>query len=105
MNRFLTRLKIIFLVIFAVSCAAVLVYHVFWVWPGKRCELKGNWWDPATRTCAVPVPLYMITGRPNKPFQAEDPNTTEKVAPQSIPDAPAEPAPAEEAAPAAPPKK
>lgn len=103
MNRFLTRLKIIFLAVFAVSCVAVLVYHVFWVWPGKRCELKGNWWDPRTRTCAVPVPLYMITGRPNKPFQAEDPNTTERVAPQSVPDA--APALAAEPAPATPPKK
>ncbi|WP_269714412.1 hypothetical protein [Caulobacter sp. NIBR2454] len=99
MNRFLYRLKIFFLAVFAVSCVVVVIYHSFWVWPSQRCESKGNWWDGSTRTCAVPVPLYMITGRPNKPFVPEDPNAPENAPPKAAA------APAAEPTPATPPKK
>ena len=80
MNRIIERLKIIFVVIFAVCCVAVWTIHLGWIWPGKRCEAKGMWWDWRERTCALPVPLHVITGRA--------PGQVEKIVPQAQPIAP-----------------
>ena len=63
MNRLIDRMKIYFLVVFAVLTVAVWVTHIFWIWPGQRCEAKGMWWDWRTRICAMPVPLQVFTGR------------------------------------------
>jgi hypothetical protein len=63
MTRLLNRLKIFFLGLFFVLSAGTLAYHYFYVWPAKRCESQGNWWDPKTRVCAVPIPISTITGR------------------------------------------
>ena len=64
MNRTIDRLKLIFLGLFALLSAGALVYHVGWVWPGKKCEAAGDWWDWRTRTCAQPILISDITGRP-----------------------------------------
>jgi hypothetical protein len=63
MYRVIDRLKLIFLAIFACASLAVFVYHYFWVWPGERCEAKGDWWDASGRVCATPVLISDITGR------------------------------------------
>jgi hypothetical protein len=63
MNRFIDRLKIFFLVVFAILTVGVWTVHIFWVWPGQRCEAKNMWWDWRTRVCALPVPLQAFTGR------------------------------------------
>jgi len=63
MNRTIDRLKLAFLVAFFVLSAGVLIYHVGWAWPGKKCEAAGDWWDWRTRTCAHPIPISDITGR------------------------------------------
>ena len=63
MNTTLNRLKWIFLGLFAIGCAGVWIYHLFWVWPGDRCEASGRWWDGDTRTCAQPIYIPDITGR------------------------------------------
>ena len=84
MNRLLNQLKIIFLGLFFVISAGTLAYHYFFIWPAKRCEARGHWWDPKTRICAMPIPISTITGRkPNgeaikphvspKPAQAPKP--------------------------------
>jgi hypothetical protein len=44
--------------------AAIVVYAVFWQAPERRCELHGDWWDPADRVCATPIFLPDITHRP-----------------------------------------
>ena len=64
MNRAINRLKLVFIGIFAIAGIAIWTYHLMWVWPGQRCEARGGWWDWHTRTCATPVPLQMLTGRP-----------------------------------------
>jgi len=64
MNRTIDRLKLIFLGLFAILSVGALVYHVFWVWPGQKCEAAGDWWDWRSRTCARPVLISDITGRP-----------------------------------------
>ena len=66
-----TRLKLIFLGIFIVAAGAMLVYQIGWVWPGKRCEASGKWWDAGSRTCAQPVLISDITGRTIQDKQAE----------------------------------
>lgn len=63
MNRLIDQLKIVFLGIFAVLCVAVWTLHLVWIWPAKRCEAKGMWWDWRTRICALPVPLEVFTHR------------------------------------------
>src|SRR5690606_12203861 len=64
MNRTIDRLKLIFLGIFALACAATWAYQVLYVWPAKRCEANGEWWDASTRICAHPIYIPDITGRP-----------------------------------------
>jgi hypothetical protein len=57
------RLKLIFLALFGLGTAAVFTYHLGWVWPGQRCEQRGDWWDASSRTCAHPVLISDLTGR------------------------------------------
>jgi hypothetical protein len=63
MNPAIERLKRIFLIIFALACAVVLVWQVGWVIPRDKCESGGKWWDPYGRVCAQPVLVSDITGR------------------------------------------
>lgn len=49
--------------VFLVTTAAVFIMHIFWIWPGQRCEESGKWWDWRTRTCATPIAISSITGR------------------------------------------
>jgi hypothetical protein len=67
MHRLLTmkRLSILFLSIFAVLLVGVFAYERLVVAPGDRCEAGGKWWDPEARTCAQPISIAEITGRPN----------------------------------------
>jgi hypothetical protein len=64
MNRTIDRLKIIFLGIFILGAVASWGYQALWVWPARNCEANGNWWDPSARTCAHPIYIPDITGRP-----------------------------------------
>ena len=90
-NWNITRLKIGFVVLFAVACAGVWAYHALYVWPrdscaqrhgvwdgGKRqcafppsarCEAGGGWWEPKTKTCAKVVDVPTFTGRQSKIIQ------------------------------------
>jgi hypothetical protein len=80
MNRIIYRLKIIFVCVFAVACVVVWTAHIFWIWPGQRCEARSMWWDWRTRTCALPVPLHVFTGR--NPLESEIKPAPMPVAPQ-----------------------
>lgn len=64
MNRTIDRLKLIFLGIFALGCAGVWAYQILYVMPAKKCDAQGQWWDGATRTCARPIYIPSLTGRP-----------------------------------------
>jgi hypothetical protein len=64
MNPTIDKLKLIFLVVFAIGCAASWGYQVLWAWPQRDCEEKGAWWDRSTRTCAAPIYIPALTGRP-----------------------------------------
>ncbi len=64
MIRFIHRVMAGFVAVFGLSVAAIVVYAVFWQAPERRCELHGDWWDPADRVCATPIFLPDITHRP-----------------------------------------
>lgn len=64
MNTTIDKLKLFFLGLFVIGAAASWGYQVLWVWPEKNCEAEGSWWDSATRTCAHPIYIPDITGRP-----------------------------------------
>jgi hypothetical protein len=63
MNRTIDRVKLIFLVIFAISCVIIWTYQALYVWPRNKCEKMGDWWDWHDRVCAVPMPIWRFTGR------------------------------------------
>jgi hypothetical protein len=84
MNRFINRLKIAFIAIFAVSGVAIWSYHLVWVWPGQKCEAHGWWWDWRTRTCAMPVPLSVFTGKAGAPKQIVPENPEVQQAPTAL---------------------
>ena len=64
MNPFIDRLKIIFVGLFFIGAVAAWGYQFFWVRPAKICESQQRWWDGSTRTCATPIYIPDITGRP-----------------------------------------
>ena len=45
MNPTIRRLGFIFVGVFFVINAAVMVYHFGWVVPGQKCEAAHKWWD------------------------------------------------------------
>jgi len=73
MHRFLSmkRLTILFFSVFAVLIAGTVVFQSVWLDPGERCVKEGNWYDVESRTCAVPIYIPDITGRPAGVTRAE----------------------------------
>jgi hypothetical protein len=68
MNAAIDRIKLIFLGLFVVACAAIFGYHYYFVWPKQRCEAHGDWWDDRDRVCAIPMPIWSFTHRmPGQP--------------------------------------
>jgi hypothetical protein len=63
MNKIYTRLKFIFLGIFAVANVAILVWTVGWAMPEEKCVGAHKWWDGYSRVCAQPILTSDITGR------------------------------------------
>ena len=64
MSKIYTHLRTLFLVLLFLAAAGSAAYQVFYLQPKKNCERNGNWWDPKGRTCAYPVDITTITGRP-----------------------------------------
>jgi hypothetical protein len=71
MDRFFFRLRLVFVSIFVVVCAASFAYSYFWRWPEQRCLANHNQWDWRQRVCAVPVIITDITRRPAQDPAAE----------------------------------
>ena len=82
MNRFIDRLKIFFIGVFLICCIGIWTLHLVWIWPGKRCEAKGMWWDWRERVCALPVPLQVFTGRAQEPVSITSAPRLIKVQPE-----------------------
>ena len=89
MNRTIDRLKLIFLVIFAICCAGIWTYQALYVWPRNKCEAMGDWWDWHDRICAVPMPIWRFTGRVPQPETPPPPAAKTVPAKPASPPAPA----------------
>jgi hypothetical protein len=63
MNPTIERLKLIFLGIFAVANAGILVWTLGWTMPEQKCVEGHKWWDAQSRVCAQPVLTSDLTGR------------------------------------------
>ena len=70
MEQNYTRVKLVFLGLFALMCAGVWAYQALYVWPEKACEAKSDWWDWHERVCAVPMPISVFTHRTAAPPKA-----------------------------------
>lgn len=64
MNPTINRLKILFLILFAIGAVAIWGYQIFYVWPAQKCDDREGWWDRKSRICASPIYIPSITGRP-----------------------------------------
>ena len=93
-RRLINQTKVIFLVLFAVACAGIWAYQIFYAIPAKRCAAQGRWWLAQERSCGVPVLISDITGRttqtPAKP-PAKPAPSFEDLAPKAAAPAPAKP--------------
>ena len=99
MNRFINRLKLVFLALFAVGCVGVWTYQLMWARPQAICEGQHGWWDWRTRICGHPIPLWMLTHRKDGHVGVEKLAPGQKAPVGATPDVDAAPA-----APAAEPK-
>jgi hypothetical protein len=63
MTQFINRLKLVFLVLFAVGCVGVWTYQLMYARPRALCEARHGWWDWHERVCAQPIPLWVLTHR------------------------------------------
>ena len=70
-RRLINQTKVIFLVLFAVACAGIWAYQIFYALPAKRCAAQGRWWLAQERSCGVPVLISDITGRTIEDKEAE----------------------------------
>ena len=63
MDRWITSAKLIVLAGFLVVSLGTAWYEWAYVWPVKRCDARGAWWDFRDRQCLTPMPIWRITGR------------------------------------------
>ena len=80
MNQWITSAKLIVLAGFLVVSAGTAWYEWAYVWPVKRCDARGAWWDFRDRQCLTPMPIWRITGRGLVPA-APAPAPVQRVAP------------------------
>jgi len=64
MSNLIRRVFRITAAFFLATCLVLLVVQVVWITPGQDCERAGKWWDWRQRTCAQPIQISDITGRP-----------------------------------------
>ena len=63
MNQWITNAKVVALAVFVIASLATIGYEWRYVWPVRRCEARGSWWDPKDRQCLIPLPIWRITNR------------------------------------------
>ncbi|MGI8841920.1 MAG: hypothetical protein ACR2F8_14240 [Caulobacteraceae bacterium] len=81
MDRWITSAKLIVLAGFLVVSAGTAWYEWAYVWPVKRCDARGDWWDFRDRQCLTPLPIWRITGRGLVPAAGAPATVAQRVAP------------------------
>jgi hypothetical protein len=64
MSQLIRRVFRITAIAFLAISLVMVVVQLVWLNPGKDCEAAGKWWDWRQRTCAQPILISDITGRP-----------------------------------------
>jgi hypothetical protein len=83
MSRWFTSAKLIVIGAFLFASLAAVGYEMYFVWPAKRCDERGAWWDDRDHQCLTPMPIWRITGRGlanGPPVAALPPGDTHRVA-------------------------
>ena len=63
MSQWILSAKLVCLALFFISSLAIVGYEWRYVWPVKKCEEHGAWWDSRDRQCLTPMPIWRITNR------------------------------------------
>ena len=63
MTRWITSAKLFAFGAFLFASLVTVAYEMYYVWPERRCDEQGAWWDPQDRQCLTPMPIWRITGR------------------------------------------
>jgi len=63
MERWYSLSRYTLLGVLAVASLAMAAYDWWFVWPEKKCDEQGAWWDPKDHQCLDPMPIWRITGR------------------------------------------
>jgi hypothetical protein len=63
MDSWISNLKYVILGLFLAGSVAMTGYEWYFVWPVKKCDQAGAWWDPRDRQCLTPIPIWRVTGR------------------------------------------
>lgn len=64
MSKLIRRVFRITAGVFVAVSLVMVVVQLVWINPGRECEQAGKWWDWRQRTCAQPILISDITGRP-----------------------------------------
>ncbi|HZK99892.1 MAG TPA: hypothetical protein VFC47_08320 [Caulobacteraceae bacterium] len=63
MTRWFTAAQLTTLALFVAAVLATFAYEMIWVWPARRCEARGDWWDARGLECDTPIPIARLTAR------------------------------------------
>ncbi len=63
MTRWMNTAKLFVLGGFLVVAGITTGYEILYVWPVKKCDERGAWWDARDRECLDPIPIWRMTGR------------------------------------------
>ncbi|RYF96074.1 MAG: hypothetical protein EON94_16785, partial [Caulobacteraceae bacterium] len=64
MLKHFTTVRWIMLGVFAFAVILIWSYQFLYAIPKERCERAGLWWAGRWRTCAAPLDVTKLTGRP-----------------------------------------
>jgi hypothetical protein len=73
MNRWITATRNALLTLFVIASLGAAAYEWWYVWPVRRCDQAGAWWDPRDHQCLDPIPIWRVTGRLPQPPAAKAP--------------------------------
>ena len=63
MSAWISNLKYVVFGVFFIASLSATLYQWWYVWPARKCDQAGAWWDPEDHQCLDPVPVWRITGR------------------------------------------
>jgi hypothetical protein len=63
MNRWIANAKYLIFGVFLAASLSAAAYQWWFVWPVRKCDQAGAWWDARDRQCLTPMPIWRITGR------------------------------------------